>query len=89
MTNFRKLTKLTCLALAAMPLLTACTDDDATTNLGPLTPEESAFGKANDVFRAEEMVSWWRAGYHREGQLFCCRTCCREYERYGGRFQYR
>lgn len=59
MTNFRKLTKLTCLALAAMPLLTACTDDDATTNLGPLTPEESAFGKANDVFSAEE---WYPGG---------------------------
>ncbi|MBQ2193330.1 MAG: hypothetical protein II403_05305, partial [Prevotella sp.] len=47
------------MALAAMPLLAACTDDDATTNLGPLTPEESAFGKANDVFSAEE---WYPGG---------------------------
>ncbi|MBR1545825.1 MAG: hypothetical protein IJ633_03370, partial [Prevotella sp.] len=39
--------------------LTACSDDNTTAGLGDLTPEESAFGKANDVFTAEE---WYPGG---------------------------
>ena len=41
-----------------MPLLTACHDDDDI-DLGPLVPETEAFGKANDVFSAEE---WYPGG---------------------------
>ena len=44
--------------MLAMPLLTACHDDDDI-DLGSLTPEESAFGQANDVFSAEE---WYPGG---------------------------
>ena len=39
--------------------LTACSDDATTGGIGELTPEESAFGKANDVFTAEE---WYPGG---------------------------
>ena len=41
-----------------MPLLTACHDDDDI-DLGPLVPETEAFGKANDVFSADE---WYPGG---------------------------
>jgi CxxC motif-containing protein (DUF1111 family) len=44
--------------MLAMPLLTACHDNDDI-DLGSLTPEESAFGQANDVFSAEE---WYPGG---------------------------
>ena len=47
-------------ALFAAPMLTACSDnDDDDDNLGPLTPGEEVFGKANDVFSAEE---WYPGG---------------------------
>ena len=47
-------------ALFAAPMLTACSDnDDDGDNLGPLTPGEEVFGKANDVFSAEE---WYPGG---------------------------
>ena len=39
--------------------MAACSDDSTTENLGNLTPEESAFGKANAVFTAEE---WYPGG---------------------------
>ena len=40
--------------------LSACSDDDNTNeNLGVLTPEEEVFGKANDVFSADE---WYPGG---------------------------
>ena len=44
--------------MLAMPLLTACHDNDDI-DLGSLTPEESAFGQANDMFSAEE---WYPGG---------------------------
>jgi CxxC motif-containing protein (DUF1111 family) len=44
--------------MLAMPLLTACHDDDDI-DLGPLVPETEAFGKANDVFSADE---WYPGG---------------------------
>ena len=54
------LPRLSAIALLAAPLLTACSDDDDnTTNLGTLTPAEEVFGKANDVFTAEE---WYPGG---------------------------
>ena len=46
--------------LACTGMLTACSDSsDDTVDLGPLTPDEEVFGKANDVFTAEE---WYPGG---------------------------
>ena len=59
MVNVKNLTKLTCLGVLATAMLTACSDDNTSDNLGPLTPEESQFGKANDVFSAAE---WYPGG---------------------------
>ena len=60
MTKFRNYLKITLIGLLATSLTAACTDDDdATNDLGPLTPESSQFGKANDVFSAEE---WYPGG---------------------------
>ena len=39
---------------AALLLLASCSDDDSITGMGELTPDEEVFGKANDVFTAEE-----------------------------------
>ena len=49
------------LGLISLPLLTSCKDDeDSESNgLGGLTPAEETFGKANDVFSAEE---WYPGG---------------------------
>ena len=58
MKELQRLSKLALTAMLAMPLLTACHDNDDI-DLGSLTPEESAFGKANDVFSAEE---WYPGG---------------------------
>ena len=47
---------------AALPIATSCSDDkenEDTNDLGTLTPKESAFGVANDVFAAEE---WYPGG---------------------------
>ena len=44
--------------MLAMPLLTACHDDDEP-DLGPLVPDTDVFGQANDVFSAEE---WYPGG---------------------------
>ena len=44
--------------MLAMPLLTACHDDDEP-GLGPLVPDTDVFGQANDVFSAEE---WYPGG---------------------------
>ena len=56
----RNIFRLTCLGMLAATLVTACSDDDATSSgLDPLIPEESEFGKANDVFTAEE---WYPGG---------------------------
>ena len=47
-------------ALLAAPLLSACSDsDDEGSDLGPLVPGEEVFGKANDVFSADE---WYPGG---------------------------
>ena len=60
MMNLRTLTRLTAISLMAVPLLTSCKDDDNDKqDLGQLTPEEEVFGKANDVFSAEE---WYPGG---------------------------
>ena len=46
--------------LACTCMLTACSDSsDNTQDLGKLTPSDSGFGKANDVFTAEE---WYPGG---------------------------
>ena len=58
MKELQRLSKLALTAMLAMPLLTACHDNDDI-DLGSLTPEESAFGKANDVFSADE---WYPGG---------------------------
>ena len=56
----KNLTKWTMAALVAAPLLTACSDDnDNKKELGELTPAESSFGQANDVFAADE---WYPGG---------------------------
>ena len=54
----KNITKLAFLGLLSMPLLTACHDDDDI-DLGPLVTETEAFGKANDVFSADE---WYPGG---------------------------
>ena len=54
------LSRLTLMGLATLPLLTACSDDDKkTTDLGNLTLLEESFGKANEVFTADE---WYPGG---------------------------
>ena len=58
MKRLQRLSKLALTAMLAMPLLTACHDDDDI-DLGPLVPETEAFGKANDVFSADE---WYPGG---------------------------
>jgi CxxC motif-containing protein (DUF1111 family) len=46
--------------MLAAPLLSACSDDDENKqDLGGLTPAEEVFGKANDVFTADE---WFPGG---------------------------
>ena len=59
MTNFRRLLMLSVASAMAFPLLTACSDSDENQGLGELTPAEDVFGKANDVFSAEE---WYPGG---------------------------
>ena len=54
----RLLTRSVLTMLAAMTL-SACSDDSNNDGLGSLTPEENFFGKANDVFTAEE---WYPGG---------------------------
>ena len=58
MKELQRLSKLALVAMLAMPLFTACHDDEDP-NLGPLTPGENAFGQANDVFSADE---WYPGG---------------------------
>ena len=47
------------IAAAAMLLLVSCSDDDSISGMGDLTPDEEVFGKANDVFTADE---WYPGG---------------------------
>ena len=51
--------KFACFALLTMLMLVACQDNDDIIDLGPLTPEDEVFGKANDVFSADE---WYPGG---------------------------
>ena len=53
------ISKMVMAGLLVAPAFTACSDNDALNELGPLVPEEQAFGKANDVFSAEE---WYPGG---------------------------
>lgn len=55
----KNLSKITLLGLLTLPFVTACHDDEESTDLGPLVPAEEVFGKANDVFSAEE---WYPGG---------------------------
>lgn len=57
--NFRRLLILSVATSMAFPLLTACSDSNDNQGLGELTPAEDVFGKANDVFSAEE---WYPGG---------------------------
>ena len=55
-----KLSRLSIVTMLAAPLLSACSDDDENKqDLGGLTPAEEVFGKANDVFTADE---WFPGG---------------------------
>ena len=54
----KSISKLVVAGLLSVPMLTACHDDD-NVDLGSLTPESNAFGKANDTFTAEE---WYPGG---------------------------
>ncbi len=51
--------KITFLTFLTIPFATACSDDEDATDLGTLVPAEEVFGKANDVFSAEE---WYPGG---------------------------
>lgn len=60
MNHMQNLSKWAFAALLAAPLLSACSDsDDEGSDLGPLMPGEEVFGKANDVFSADE---WYPGG---------------------------
>ena len=54
-----KQSRLTIVAMLAASLLSACSDDDNKQDLGELTQAEEVFGKANDVFTADE---WYPGG---------------------------
>ena len=55
-----KLSRLTIVTMLAAPMLSACSDDDDNKqDLGELTQAEDVFGKANDVFTADE---WYPGG---------------------------
>ena len=55
-----KLSRLSIVTMLAALLLSACSDDDENKqDLGGLTPAEEVFGKANDVFTADE---WFPGG---------------------------
>ena len=59
-----KLSRLSIVTMLAAPLLSACSDDDDNTkqDLGGLVPAEEVFGKANDVFTADEWFSGGQLG---------------------------
>ena len=57
--KMKNISKLVVAGLLSVPMLTACHDDDDNVDLGSLTPESNAFGKANDTFTAEE---WYPGG---------------------------
>ena len=45
--------------MLAAPMLSACSDDETTENLGPLNPDKEVFGKATGNFTADE---WYPGG---------------------------
>ena len=45
--------------MLAAPMLSACSDDETTKNLGPLNPDKEVFGKATGNFTADE---WYPGG---------------------------
>ena len=55
----KSIKKISCFALLTILMLVACQDNDDIIDLGPLTPEDEVFGKANDVFSADE---WYPGG---------------------------
>ena len=59
MISYRNILKMVMAGLIVAPAFTACSDNDDLNELGPLVPEEQTFGKANDVFSAEE---WFPGG---------------------------
>ena len=59
MKKFKYLPKLMFVGAFAIPVLTACSDKDEVEDLGSLVPQEEVFGKANDVFSADE---WYPGG---------------------------
>ncbi len=59
MLNISKLTKVMYIGMLSVVGLAACSDKNETAELGPLTPEEQAFGKATGNFTAEE---WYPGG---------------------------
>ena len=59
MEKLSKLTCVVCFGMLSAAGLTACSDNNDFADLGPLTPEEQAFGKATGNFTAEE---WYPGG---------------------------
>ena len=59
MKKLNYLTRLMFMGAFAIPMLTACSDKDEVEDLGSLIPQEEVFGKANDVFSADE---WYPGG---------------------------
>ena len=59
MEKISKLTCVVCFGMLSAAGLTACSDNNDFADLGPLTPEEQAFGKATGNFTAEE---WYPGG---------------------------
>lgn len=59
MKKINELVKIMLAASMAMPMMVACSDDNDLENLGTLVTEDSGFGKANDVFSADE---WFPGG---------------------------
>ena len=59
MEKISKLTCVVCFGMLSATGLTACSDNNDFADLGPLTPEEQAFGKATGNFTAEE---WYPGG---------------------------
>ena len=55
----KNLSRLALWSLLIVPVIMACSDDEKSIDLGPLVPTEDVFGKANDVFSAEE---WYPGG---------------------------
>ena len=55
----KSIIKYTVYGMLASSVLVACQDNDNVIYLGPLTPEEDVFGKANDAFSADE---WFPGG---------------------------